>query len=356
MLSQPRRVRILAGTSEKEVFITLTNTNRLYTLQSAMLWETTNGNINIKQPPFNRLNWLAEADAGKKVTGTGNTVTFNNLNDLPEGYSYTFRMDYMVQDQPNEGAAEVKSYNGEAYITFVVVPDTLYYAGTIGDAWNADSKWMRRNEKGEKVKAVAPLPNTKVIYPQGDYAVLKPSSSNQQQIELEENAQAFISYDINYAPYSCSEVYLPAQTAVVGQQYLKTSDTEVPRWTIELPVWANKWKMNAVPLQAVVLGDMFVPDNGEKDDNPFKVSPISQEVGVLAIDRITYSFYNSLYNSDVRQYNEKGGYANISSSTWSFATNELDKQVPAGYGWALGYDAGSSKAEMSIRLPKPDNQ
>ena len=59
--------------------------------------------------------------------------------------------------------------------------------------------------------------------------------------------------------------------------------------------------------------------------------------------------------SDVRQYNENGGYANISSSTWSFATNELDKPVPAGYGWALGY-AASSNENATIRLPKPNTQ
>ena len=58
--------------------------------------------------------------------------------------------------------------------------------------------------------------------------------------------------------------------------------------------------------------------------------------------------------SDVRQYNENGGYANISSSTWSFATNELDKPVPAGYGWALGY-AGTN-TNTTIRLPKPNTK
>lgn len=354
VLSQPRRFRIPENTSFQVVNIALTNSQSTYILEQAVLFETNNGNIDIKTPPFNRLNWLADADAGKEVTGTGNTVTFNNLNDLPEGYSYTFRMDYMVKDQLNEGVTH--SYNGEAYITFIVVPDTLYYAGTIGDAWNADSKWMRRNEKGEKVRAVAPLPNTKVIYPQGDYAVLKPSSKNQQQIELEENAQAFISYDINYAPYSCSDVYLPANTAVVGQQYLKKSDTEIPRWTIEVPVWANKWKMNAIPLQGVVLGDMFIPDKGETLDNPFKVKAISQDVvGSWAADRITYSFYNSMYNRDTRQYNENTeAYADISSSTWSFATNALHQVVLPGLGWGLGYDAGNSTTEKTIRLPKTD--
>ncbi|MGN0239004.1 MAG: hypothetical protein ACI4AW_03180 [Paludibacteraceae bacterium] len=351
VLSQPRRFRIPENTSSQVVNIALTNSESTYILEQAVLFETNNGNIDIKTPPFNRLNWLADADAGKEVTGTGNTVTFNNLNDLPEGYSYTFRMDYMVKDQSNEGVTH--SYNGEAYITFIVVPDTLYYAGATGDAWNADVKWQRRNEKGEMVTAVAPLASTKVIYPQGNHVVMKPSSDKQQLTQLESNAQAFISYDINYAPYSCSEVYLPAQTAVVGQQYLK-HNAEVPRWTIELPVWANKWKMNAIPLQAVVLGDIFVPAKGETDDNPFAVSDISQTVDDPAIDRTTYSFYNSLYNSDVRQYNENGGYANISSSTWSFATNELDKQVPAGYGWALGY-AGTN-TNTTIRLPKPNTK
>ena len=185
--------------------------------------------------------------------------------------------------------------------------------------------------------------------------VMKPSSDKQQLTKLESNAQAFISYDINYAPYSCSEVYLPANTALVGQQYLKKSDKEVPRWTIELPVWANKWKMNAIPLQGVVLGDMFIPAKGETLDNPFKVKAISQDVvGSWAADRIKYSFYNSMYNRDTRQYNEKTEeYADISSSTWSFATNALHQVVLPGLGWGLGYDAGPN-TNTTIRLPKTD--
>lgn len=350
VLSQPRRFRIPAGTKKQTVHIALTNASSTYTLQSAVLFETTNDSIDIKLA--NRFNWISEA--GQLVTSdtATHTVTFNDMDSLPEGYAYTFRMDYTVQDQVNEGVAE--SYEGEAFITFIVVPDTLYYAGATGDAWNADAKWQRRNEKGKMVTAVAPLASTKVIYPKGNHVVLRPSSDKQQLTQLESNAQAFISYDINYAPYSCSEVYLPANTALVGQQYLKKSDMEVPRWTIELPVLPNMWKMNAIPLQAVVLGDIFVPAAGEKDNNPFAVSDISQTVGDLAIDRTTYSFYNSLYNSDVRQYNENGGYANISSSTWSFATNELDKPVPAGYGWALGY-AGTN-TNTTIRLPKPNTK
>ena len=352
VLSQPRRFRIPVDTTAQQVYIRPTNPQSVYTLQKAELVETTNKNINITQSPFNRFNWITEA--GSDVTGPVGNVTFNHIDDLPEGYAYTFRMDYTVHDQSAENGVDVPTYEGEAFITFIVVPDTLYYAGATGDAWNADAEWQRRDAAGNLVTAVAPLASTKVIYPQGNHVVMKPSSDKQQLTQLESNAQAFISYDINYAPYSCSEVYLPAQTSVVGQQYLKKSDKEIPRWTIELPVWANKWKMNAIPLQAVVLGDIFVPAAGEKDNNPFAVSDISQTVGDLAIDRTTYSFYNSLYNSDVRQYNENGGYANISSSTWSFATNELDKPVPAGYGWALGY-AGTN-TNTTIRLPKPNTK
>lgn len=353
VLSQPRRFRIPVDTTAQQVYIRPTNPQSVYTLQKAELVETTNKNIDITQSPFNRFNWISEA--GQPVTNdiATHTVTFNDMDSLPEGYAYTFRMDYTVQDKVNEGVAE--SYEGEAFITFIVVPDTLYYAGATGDAWNADAKWQRRNEKGKMVTAVAPLASTKVIYPKGNHVVLRPSSDKQQLTQLESNAQAFISYDINYAPYSCSEVYIPANTAVVGQQYLKKGDTEVPRWTIELPVWANKWKMNAIPLQGVVLGDMFIPDKGETLDNPFEVKAISQDVvGSWAADRITYSFYNSMYNRDTRQYNEKTDeYADISSSTWSFATNALHQVVLPGLGWGLGYDAGPN-TNTTIRLPKTD--
>lgn len=358
VLSQPRRVRILAGTPDQEVYITLTNTDRQYTLQSAMLWETTNGNIDIKKPPFSYLYWIA---ANQSFTGkpeSGHKLKFYHLDDLPEGYSYTFLIDFAVHK--TENGVPVKVDDGKAYITFVVVPKTLYYAGALGDAWNADAKWQRRDENGKNVQAVVPLPETKVIYPQSapqvDYVVKAPTSSKQQAAgsKLEDNAQAFITYDINYAPYSCSEVYIPANTAVVGQQYLKhNAEVPVPLWTIEVPVWANKWKMNAIPLQGVVLGDMFIPASGIEDaDNPFEVKPISQDVGYPANDRIDYSLYNSMYNAESHQYIGENQYANISSSTWSYATNALHQQVLPGLGWGLGYDAVNSTADKTIRLPK----
>lgn len=377
-----RRVRIPRDSVQKYVQLKMTDTTSHYTVKHATLIETTNTNTTATEPLFKRINSWVDTEDVKDMTGNGPyQVRFKDLNQLPEGYSYTFRMDYDIHDVNTQLDT---TYNGEAFITFMVVPNVLFYNGTYNDGWNDDSKWKYKDLTTKKfVESMVPLHSTKIVVTGNNNRKLavKPAvktENNVQLLPVETNAQPYITYDIGYEPYACSEVFLYGEYhAVLGQHYLHTidenGDTIPPKWTYE--AWPNQknsgWKFFSVPIKGVVLGDMFVPakyessDNYRKDNNTsdpnelFSVSPISQEPGTAADDRTVYSFYNSMYNKATEQYLGNGNTKDITTSTWTYATNALDREITAGFGWALGLmisaEVDPNKIVL-IRLPKNDTE
>ena len=156
-------------------------------------------------------------------------------------------MDYDIHDI-NPTTKLDTTYNGEAFITFMVVPDVLFYSGTYNDGWNDDSKWKYKDLTAKKlVESMVPLHNTKIVVT-GKSLAVKPAVKNEnlQLLPVEKNAQPYITYDIGYEPYACSEVFLYAKYhAVLGQHYLHTfdenGDTIPPKWTFEFWTEKNKW-------------------------------------------------------------------------------------------------------------------
>ena len=379
---RPRRVRIPRGCVEKYVQLKMTDIASEYTVKHATLIKTTNPNTTATEPLFKRIeSWVAVTDSVKNMTGDGHSVRFKDLKDLPEGYSYTFRMDYDIHD-----VNALLDYTGEAFITFMVVPDVLFYNGTYDDGWNDDSKWQYKDLTTQTfVESMVPLHSTKIVVTGKDNSKLAvkppvdPNNAHKVQIlPVEENAQPYITYDIGYEPYACSEVFLYGEFhAVLGQHYLHTFDnngnpTIPPKWTYE--AWPNQnnsgWKLFSVPIKGVVLGDMFVPASYESsskykennNSNPnelFSVRTISQKLGEAAVDRTVYSFYNSMYNKATEQYLGNQSYKDITTSTWTYATNALDRPITAGFGWALGLIISpevDQNNNVFIRLPKKDTK
>lgn len=368
-----RRVRIPTDSIGKYVQIKMTDTSSKYTVKNATLIETTNTNTTAVEPLFKRTTSWVDTDLSvKNMTGEGPfRVHFKDLNLLPEGYSYTFRMDYDIRDI-NPATKRDTTYNGEAFITFMVVPEILIYNGSTSDAWNDDTKWQYRDQKNRKyVSAMAPLSYTKVVvegYKLRVKPAVKPDEGQNalQILPVEQNAQPYITYDIGYEPFACSELFLFGNfQAVLGQHYLhsfdKNGNSIPPKWTFELWPNPNQWKLSSLPIKGVVLGDMFIPANYEKaeKDNAsdlFTVRQISQTLGTAADDRTVFSFYNSMYNKSTSQYLGNNIYEDITTSTWTYATNALDRPLIAGFGWALGFINNSNVDQPKIRLPKKDTE
>ncbi len=374
---RPRRVRIPSGIEEKYVQLKMTDNSSQYqyTVKHATLIKTTNTNKAVTDRLFqDTKSWVDVTDDVKNMTGDGHSVRFKDLKQLPEGYSYTFRMDYDIHDDNAH-----LDYSGEAFITFMVVPEVLFYNGTYDDGWNDDSKWQYKDLTTQTfVESMVPLHSTKIVVTGNDNSKLAvkpavpvdPDNAHKLQIlPVEENAQPYITYDIGYESYACSEVFLYGDyDAVLGQHYLHTSfddnDNPIPpKWTYEAKPKNNEWTLFSVPIKGVVLGDMFIPASYESSDtykgnnasNPnelFSVRTISQTPGEAAVDRTVYSFYNSMYNKETKQYLGNGNTKDITTSTWTYATNALNTPITAGFGWALGLM--SPEEHPVIRLPKND--
>lgn len=381
---RPRRVRIPSGIEEKDVYLKMTDNTSLYTVKHATLIKTTNPNKEATDRLFqDTKSWVYVPENVPYMTGPGpHSVRFIELDDLPEGYSYTFRMDYDIHDV-NPNTQLDTTYNGEAFITFMVVPEVLFYNGTYDDGWNDDSKWQYKDLKAQTfVESMVPLHSTKIVVTGNDNSKLAvkpavpvdPNNAHKVQIlPVEENAQPYITYDIGYEPYACSEVFLYGDyDAVLGQHYLHTFDnngnpTIPPKWTYEAKPKNNEWTLFSVPIKGVVLGDMFIPasyessgtykdNNGSNPNELFSVRTISQTPGEAAVDRTVYSFYNSMYNKETKQYLGNGDTKDITTSTWTYATNALNTPITAGFGWALGLMTTSPVKDPVIRLPKNDDE
>jgi len=355
--SRPRRVRIIEGTTETVVKAELSNTDKTYAFKTVSLFSTDDAT-------YTSASAVPTITPTNPFTGTGLSVKFSGLGVLKAGHSYTFKVLYNLANATeadlSTACTDDKSgtlRDGEAYITFLIVPKLLTYTGNgISAAWNDDYNWSLVNGTDTTVTFV-PLEETSIIFQSGDHILANPvaiSTSVEAKKRLQEEAVEaaalpYITYDINYQPYTCDNVYVPAATALPGQTNIDVKGT----WTFEMPVTPNKWVMSSMPVQGIVSGDIFIPASGESTTDVFAVKQMTQTYGTYAADRIDYSFYNSMFNQSVMNVDVNTTY-DITSSTWSFATNALTTAFPAGFGWALGFD--NAATGKSIRLPKKDNE
>lgn len=372
--SRPRRVRVPymrnnARVSEQNVKLRLSNADHKYRIVGMKLYSTDDADFTAAAKKREAIGVTATG-APELVTGNACSVNFAHLDLLKEGKTYTFIMEYKLDEEANSadvlaGACKDPDdpdhvHVGEAFVTFVIVPELLYLDenADLDASWNDDYNWIFKNTAEGKEYNIAPLPETSVILATGNHILLNPAVSAVQEPEnaqknnlVDPNALPYISYDINYEPYAANNVYVPVGTALPGQQNVNA----VGKWTFDMAITPGKWILTAMPIQGVVSGDMFMPDKGESETDVFAVAAINQTVGTYAADRNNNKMYNSLYNQKAIQKDVIAAYnVDITSSTWTFATNSLNTKFGAGYGWALGY-AGEA-TDKTIRLPKVDSE
>lgn len=391
--TRPRRVRVpyytynasgvRAQVDSKAVLVNLSNPEKEYILgEKIYLYSTDDKDLTPSATaPFEAVTISAD----KQITQTSETnpvaITFTGLSNLKEGHTYTFKVLYTPKTEgENATQEEIDAYcggadpndptklrPGEAYITFIMVPDLINYVGQENGSWNDDYSYAFTSDG--KTYYVAPSEYTSVVFAQGNHILCNPvviegEKDIQEKGEdraVDSKALPYITYDIDYNPYTARNIYVPANTAVVGHANIKEQGT----YTFDMPVTAGKWTMTAMPVQGIVSGDIFVPADGEGDINyengKFVVKGIKQVGGTEAVDREKYSFYNSLFNKEVYNAEQSGSgidnkYYDITTSTWSFATNSLNTSFGAGYGWALGYDAPATADAVVMRLPKNESE
>ena len=289
----PRKVRISDKQKGKAEFYTHTyvkgDKSIVYEVDSVLLISST-------CPNYKKINIHGEFTDNKRDTLH---VYGNELSTLTSGYDYTFR----VKFKDEEDACNL----GQTYFTLRIIPDTVIWQG---GHWNVDNSW----------DSFIPLSETNVILKDTDYAVTFSSDSI---------------YDINYVRNQCNNIYIPSDASLYGQEDIIINGQAY----IDIKEYAWKWTLTAFPIQGVVTGDLFIPQN--ESTRPFVVANINQSIGARANDRYIFEVYNSEFDKTTLQ--------------WKTATNALDRQIVAGDGTMIGIDCDDDTTNPTIRLPKQDN-
>lgn len=339
--SLPRVVRVSeqqckTGTIEIPVFCNFAG-DKTFVFAAAEMYETTDPNATVGSLSLPLQNTtVLKSDTKLTLTGT---------DQLRGGYTYTFKLregDYDSNDC---------SLATETVFSLTVVPDQVVWSPLSGStAWNDDSNWKTTDGQD----AFCPLAETDVIIPAGDNTIPLPviiaEETQKPGVHLESDAEKYISYDINFAPYTCHDIYLPANTTLLNQHYLSINGKAV----VDMQVPTNKWVLCSMPLAAGVSGDFWTPSAGESTTDVFSVKTISQSNGAYASDRLDNTVWQSLYNKSMVNYGDCN--VPIISSTWTEPLNALDTEYPAGVGVALWVESSAGASAVDIRLPKSDTQ
>ena len=363
--ARPRRVRVPfspssgARKNEVEVKVKLSHTNVNFHFRDVTFLSATDAQY-LEKSAANPLVCKPNKSDNNLLTGTNQTLVFSGFGFMKAGHSYTFRLRFYL-DPDVQISSECLDNTGrvpdiESQITFIIVPDSLTFktADAPGKktpeyqswqtaAWNNDANWLFITEDAA-ASAFAPCASTSVVFRSGDHILKDIVSAT----ELELGSQDYIAYDIGFDPYTCRRVHVPAHTAIVGQENIRSTDA----WSFDMPIVGGQWNMTAMPLKGIRTGDMFLTSGSKGDESdlaPFTAQSISQEVGQPASDRLVYSFYNSLYSeAGLTQVVAEGDPIDIARADWSLATNALTMSLD-GKAWSLGLAAEGNHV---MRLPK----
>lgn len=267
-------------------------------------------------------------------------ITLTGINQLETGKDYTFALRPTNFEVTN-------CETGEFYFTLRMIPDQVVWLRSSDGTWNKDGAYEPQ---------FAPTPETDVILPayndgkgqMNDFTIPLPQADAvKQKVPLEEGARTYISYDINYEPYACRNIYVPDSTVILNQHLLQVNGQAY----VDMTVPTNTWTLASMPITGVVSGDFWIPTGGNSLD-PFTVPGISQVTGETATDRTAHEVWQSIYNGEAIQYGDYN--RTVTSSNWSAPTNALNTPYGAGYGFALW--AKSGDAQTTFRFPKPDTE
>lgn len=342
VISRPRVIRVsekqrLAGEVEIPVYCNFTS-DKIFNFLPAELYATSDPSASVGEMKLP----LKETNVSK----TDTKITLTGISSLRPGYTYTFLLREYDFDQSN-------CLQAETVFQLKMIPDRVVWTPQAGStAWNDDENWKTTEGAG----AFCPTAETDVILPVGANVLPVPVSvdatdeTQKQGIQIETDAAKYISYDVNFAPFTCRDIYLPTGTTVLNQHYL----TIKGRGVVDMQVPTNKWVLCSMPLSGGVSGDFWTPSSGEDADNVFSVKPMSQETGQRAADRLDNEVWQSLYNKSMTNYGDRNTI--ITSSEWTAPLNALNTSYPAGMGVALWVESTKGASSVTFRLPKSETQ
>lgn len=279
------------------------------------------------------------------VEKTDTEITLTGVEQLKEGYTYSFRL---REDDYDSGDCSLST---ETVFSLAIVPDRVVWSPLSGSsAWNDDDNW--KTEEGKS--AFCPLAETNVILQAGDNvvpeAMLVSDETQRTGVRMEKDAAKYISFDINFVPFTCRDIYLPAGGTLLNQHFVNIGGKAV----VDMEVPTNRWVICSMPLGEGVSGDFWAPSSGESSTDVFAVKTIEQADGAYAADRLDNTVWQSLYNKSMINYGDCD--VPVISSEWTEPLNALNTAYPAGVGVALWVESSAGASKVSFRLPKSDSQ
>ena len=281
-----------------------------------------------------------------------------NTATMRAGYEYTLRVQMRARSENMEleDAQNTGCMIGYAYITMLVVPDTVIWHPTVADIdgyyhWGEDQNWLGFIDGKVSNVGYVPLVSSVVIIPSN----LEPEKYP---YIIKENGR--YSADVHYNSAVCKKLQFRSGACALGQEYLTYEAAYV-----DMPMQSTYWNTVSAPLQDMYSGDFFIPHTGTyingkslepakaADDytQDFTVQPFS---GLRTTDA-AYAFWASYYNQNIAKVTATSNET-IESETLAFEqSNGMSEKLLPGRGLSVaGWGPGDGVEDMEIRLPKPD--
>ncbi len=179
----------------------------------------------------------------------------------------------------------------------------------------------------------------------GQKSSLDPAIISGQYVNIDSKSQPnTTTYQLIYAlgENTCTTTYSKTECTTTEIDYSYNSE--------------NGWQQTGKPKETVkILKESFQTTNTESENKIYKIAQFKiQYFDKNIVGPISQKMGDFVNNMEIIAEQGNGNTKDITTSTWTYATNALDRQITAGFGWALGLMTTSSVKDPVIRLPKND--
>ena len=240
---------------------------------------------------------------------------------------------------------------GGGYFSVIVAPSYVMWSPKKGsNSWHRDANWLMIDEMGNvdySGSGYVPGLHTNVYIPSHTaIPVLEKSEviSSQSALKLNDEAQEFIEWDINFISNSCQHIHLGPNANIGNQQWL----TYTYAW-VDLAISTGKWNLFAPPFEGMVTGDMHIPASGTY------ANPLFGAVDAPD-NRTIYQFWTSFFNTESYVTDASGKNTSVTATEWTAPFNALAQEIYNGNGYSIWAKGGKGEDTVVVRLPKSDTR
>ena len=283
------------------------------------------------------------------VTSIVNGDTLINLSNRNVNFNFEqgYKYDFVLVSETDHSEICL----GNAYFSIIVVPDyVMWTPQENSNSWHCDNNWTMINANDNSISnggsGYVPMRHTNTLIAHSNNKnVLKETTTNANQtaLTLNDDAQEYIEWDLNFVANSCRNIHFNAHAELVNQHLLSYDSA----W-VDMVLRTNNWNLLAPPMNGIVVGDMHIPSSGNYNN------PLFNDVDDPD-NRTTYQFWTVMYNNEGKIINRAGNTTPVTATQWTQPFNALETAVPVATGYAV-WPQGQGETEVVVRLPKANNR